>query len=63
MRFVRDGEDAACLASVQVSTRQRDQVAGPARWAGVARAATVAADGWAHAIAVPGEAREGRLGL
>ncbi len=45
MRFVQDGEHAACLASVQVSTRQRDQVAGPARWAGIARAATVAADG------------------
>ncbi len=63
MRLVQDGEDAACLASVQVSTPQPDEVAGPARWAGVARAATVAADGWAHAIAVPGEAREGRLGL
>ena len=31
--------------------------------ADIARAATVAADGWAPAIPVPGEAREGRLGL
>ena len=62
MRFVRDGEDAACLASVQVSTRQRDQVAGPARWAGIARAATVARTAWAPAIPVPAQAWEGRLG-
>jgi len=34
MRFVQDGEDAACLASVQVSRPQPDEVAGPARWAG-----------------------------
>ncbi len=63
MRFVQDGEDAACLASVQVSTPQPDEVAGPARWADIARAATVVADGWAHAILVPTEAWEGRLGL
>jgi hypothetical protein len=62
MHLVRDGEDAACLASVQVSTPQPDAVAEPARWAGIARAATVVADGWAHAIPVPAEAWEGRLG-
>jgi hypothetical protein len=62
MRFVRDGEDAACLASVQVSTSQPDEVAEPAPLSGIARAATVVADGWAHAIPVPTKAWEGRLG-
>jgi hypothetical protein len=64
MRFVQDGEDTACLANIQwVSTPLPDEVAGPARRADIARAATVVADGRAHAIPVPAEAREGRLGL
>lgn len=62
MRFVQDGEDAACLASVQVSTPPPGEVAEPAHWAYIARAVTVVADGWAHAIPVPAEAWEGRLG-
>src|SRR5205809_7482444 len=53
MCFVRDGEDAACLASVQVSTPQPGEVADPAHWVYIARAVTVVADGWAHAIPVP----------
>jgi len=53
MCFVRDGEDAACLASVQVSTPQPGEGADPAHWVYIARAVTVVADGWAHAIPVP----------
>lgn len=54
MRFVQDGEAAACLANVQrVSTPQPDEVAEPARGGDIARAATVVAAGWAHAIPVP----------
>lgn len=43
MRFVRDGEDGACVASLQVSTPQPDEAAEPAYRAGLARAAAVAA--------------------
>jgi hypothetical protein len=63
MCFVRDGEDAASLASVQVSTPQPGEAAEPAQWADIAHAATVAAGGWVHAVPLPAEAWEGRLGL
>ncbi len=41
------------MASVQVSTPQPGEVADPAHWVYIARAVTVVADGWAHAIPVP----------
>src|SRR5262249_40577706 len=64
MRFVRDGEDAGCLASVhQVSTPLPDAAAEPAPGADIARAATMIAAGWAPAIPVPAQAADGRLGV
>jgi hypothetical protein len=63
MRFVHDGEDAACLANVQrVSAQLADEVAEPAHGTDIARAATVVADGWAHAIPVPAGAADGPTG-
>jgi len=50
------------LASVQVSTPQPGEVADPAHWVYIARAVTVVADGWAHAIPVPAEAADGPAG-
>jgi hypothetical protein len=63
MRFVHDGDDAACSANVQrVSAQLAGEVAEPARGTGLARVATVAADGWAHAIPAPAGAADGPTG-
>jgi len=63
MRFVHDGEDAACSANVQrVSAQLADEVAEPAHGTELARAATVVADGWAHAIPAPAGTADGPTG-
>ena len=59
MRFVHDGDDAACSANVQrVSAKLAGEVAEPAHGTELARAVTVVADGWAHAIPAPAGAAD-----